>query len=72
MNIALLLWLLCIGVSGGMLVLLLLGLLDGAFPAPAERNSWIEVNNQVLNALFTLMSLDQHPALCHHIFLLCR
>ncbi|CAL4956836.1 unnamed protein product [Urochloa decumbens] len=72
MNVALLLWLLCVGVSGGMLVLLLLGLLDGAFPAPAETNHWIEVNNQVLNALFTLMSLYQHPALCHHLFLLCR
>ncbi|CAL4963892.1 unnamed protein product [Urochloa decumbens] len=72
MNMALLLWLLCVGVSGGMLVLLLLGLLDGAFPLPANRNRWIEVNNQVLNALFTLMSLYQHPALCHHLFLLCR
>jgi Cys-rich protein (TIGR01571 family) len=72
MNVALLLWLLCVGVSGGMLVLLLLGLLDGAFPATADRNRWIEINNQVLNALFTLMSLYQHPALCHHLFLLCR
>ncbi|RCV36575.1 hypothetical protein SETIT_7G329100v2 [Setaria italica] len=72
MNIALLLWLLCVGVSGGMFVLLLLGLLDGAFPAAAERNRWIEINVQVLNALFTLMSLYQHPALCHHLFLLCR
>ena len=71
MNIALLLWLLCVGVSGGMLVLLL-GLLDAAFPAPADRSRWVETNNQVLNALFTLMSLYQHPALCHHLFLLCR
>ncbi|PUZ62691.1 hypothetical protein GQ55_3G006100 [Panicum hallii var. hallii] len=72
MNIALLLWLLCVSISGGMLVLLLLGLFDGAFPAPAERNRWIEINNQVLNALFTIISLYQHPALCHHLFLLCR
>ncbi|TVU51591.1 hypothetical protein EJB05_03029, partial [Eragrostis curvula] len=69
MNIALLLWLLCVGVSGGMLLLLLLGLL---FPAASMRNGWMETNNQVLNALFTLMSLYQHPALCHHLFLLCR
>ena len=55
-----------------MLVLLLLGLLDAAFPAPADRSRWVETNNQVLNALFTLMSLYQHPALCHHLFLLCR
>ncbi|XP_048529412.1 uncharacterized protein LOC125531462 [Triticum urartu] len=72
MNIALLLWLLCVGASGGMLALLLLGLLDRAFPAPAARAHWVEVNNQVLNALFTLMSLYQHPALFHHAFLLCR
>ncbi|XP_052138202.1 uncharacterized protein LOC127756854 [Oryza glaberrima] len=72
MNIAMLLWLLCVAVSGAMLVLLLLGLLDGAFPTPAARNHWIEINNQVLNALFTLMSLYQHPVLCHHLFLLCR
>ncbi|KAJ1273761.1 hypothetical protein BS78_05G008800 [Paspalum vaginatum] len=72
MNIALLLWLLCVGVSGGMLVLLLLGLLDAALPSPADRARWVEVNNQVLNALFTLMSVYQHPALCHHLFLLCR
>ena len=45
MNIALLLWLLCVGVSGGMLVLLLLGLLDAAFPAPADRSRWVETNN---------------------------
>uniref|UniRef100_A0ACD5XPQ6 Uncharacterized protein n=1 Tax=Avena sativa TaxID=4498 RepID=A0ACD5XPQ6_AVESA len=72
MNVALLIWLLCVGASGGMLVLLLLGLLDGAFPAPAARSHWVEVDNQVLNALFTLMSLYQHPALFHHLFLLCR
>ncbi|EMS46300.1 hypothetical protein TRIUR3_12076 [Triticum urartu] len=47
MNIALLLWLLCVGASGGMLALLLLGLLDRAFPAPAARAHWVEVNNQV-------------------------
>lgn len=72
MNIALLLWLLCVGVSGAMFVLLLLGLLDSAFPTAALRNHWIEINNQVLNALFTLMSLYQHPAICNHLFLLCR
>ena len=72
MNIALLLWLLCVGAFGGMLVLLLLGLLDRAFSAPAARAHWVEVNNQVLNALFTLMSLYQHPPLFHHVFLLCR
>jgi hypothetical protein len=72
MNVALLLWLLCVGASGGMLVLLLLGLLDSALPAQAARSHWVEVNNQLLNALFTLMSLYQHPPLLRHLFLLCR
>ncbi|KAJ1273766.1 hypothetical protein BS78_05G009300 [Paspalum vaginatum] len=72
MNMVLLLWLLCVGASGGMLVLLLLGLLDAALPLPADRARWVEVNSQVLNALFTLMSVYQHPALCHYLFLLCR
>ncbi|KAK1629295.1 hypothetical protein QYE76_003610 [Lolium multiflorum] len=58
--------------SGRMMALLLLGLLNGAFLAPAARSHSMEVNNQVLNALFTLMSLYQHPTLVHHPFLLCR
>ncbi|WOL18002.1 hypothetical protein Cni_G26795 [Canna indica] len=72
MNIALLIWLICVAVSATMLGLLLLGLLDHAFPSKALRNHWIEINNQVLNALFTLMSLYEHPVLFYHLFLLCR
>ncbi|CAL9774602.1 unnamed protein product [Musa acuminata subsp. burmannicoides] len=72
MNIALLIWLLCVAVSGTMLGLLLLGLLNDAFPTKSLRNHWIEINNQVLNALFTLMSLYQHPSLFYHFVMLCR
>lgn len=72
MNIALLLWLICVAVSGLMLGLLMLGLLNEAFPTKALRNRWIEINNQILNALFTLMSIYQHPVLFHHLFMLCR
>lgn len=72
MNIALLIWLICVTISASMLGLLLLGLLDEAFPTKSSRNHWIEINNQVLNALFTLMSLYQHPNLFHHFVLLCR
>ncbi|WVZ98013.1 hypothetical protein U9M48_043506 [Paspalum notatum var. saurae] len=50
--------------------LLLLGSLDRAFPRRPLRNQWVEINNQVLNALFTLMSIYQHPALFHHAVLL--
>ncbi|KAG1338096.1 hypothetical protein COCNU_04G004020 [Cocos nucifera] len=72
MNIALLIWFLCVAVSASMLGLLLLGLLNKAFPTTSSRNRWIEINNQVLNALFTLMSIYQHPNLFHHFILLCR
>ncbi|XP_039146077.1 uncharacterized protein LOC120283450 [Dioscorea cayenensis subsp. rotundata] len=72
MNLALLLWLLCVAAAGLMLGMLLVGLLNNAFPSKAMRNYWIEFDNQVLNALFTLMSIYQHPILCYQFFLLCR
>ncbi|KAG0488748.1 hypothetical protein HPP92_007559 [Vanilla planifolia] len=55
-----------------MLGLLMLGLLNQSFPTKASRKRWIEINNQILNALFTLMSTYQHPVLFHHMFMLCR
>ncbi|KAG6509402.1 uncharacterized protein LOC121974338 [Zingiber officinale] len=72
LHIALLLWLLCVAASVAMLGGLLLGLLNRVFPTKSLRNHWIEINNQFLNALFTLMSLYQHPNLFHHLFMLCR
>lgn len=72
LNVALLIWLLCVAASGAMFGLLLLGLLNKAFPSKALRNHWIEIDNQILNALFTLMSIYQHPNLIHHLVLLCR
>ncbi|OAY71383.1 hypothetical protein ACMD2_26779 [Ananas comosus] len=72
MNTALLFGSLCVAASGTMLVLLYLGLLNKAFPTKSSRNHWIEINTQILNALFTLMSIYQHPTLFHHLFLACR
>jgi hypothetical protein len=72
LNIALLIWLLCVAAAGAMLGLLLLGLLNEAFPSKALRDHWIEIDNQILNALFTLMSIYQHPSFIHHLVLLCR
>ncbi|KAJ1262361.1 hypothetical protein BS78_09G101500 [Paspalum vaginatum] len=71
-HLALVAWALCVAASGTMLGLLLLGSLDRAFPRRSLRNRWVEINNQVLNALFTLMSIYQHPALFHHAVLLLR
>ncbi|KAJ1286017.1 hypothetical protein BS78_03G321700 [Paspalum vaginatum] len=72
MNIALLIWLLCVGAAGAMLILLMLGLLNDAFPSMSLRNQWIEIDNQILNALFTLLSIYEHPNIIHHTVLLCR
>jgi Cys-rich protein (TIGR01571 family) len=71
-HLALVAWALCVAASGTMLVLLLLGSLNSAIPRRSIRNRWIEINNQVLNALFTLMSIYQHPALFHHAAHLLR
>jgi Protein of unknown function (DUF2985) len=72
MNIGLLIWFLCVGASLMMLGLLLIGALNKAFPTKSLRKWWIERNNQVLNGIFTLMSLFEHLELFHHLFLRFR
>ena len=52
--------------------LLMTGALDSAVPDAGRRKRWTEIANQVLNALFTIMCLYQHPRLCHHLVLLAR
>lgn len=71
LNMALLLWITCVVVSGAILFLVMTGMLNGVLPNKAQRNEWFEVNNQIINALFTLMCLYQHPKRFHHLFLLC-
>lgn len=72
LNMSLLLWISCVVVSGAILFLVMTGMLNGVLPNKAQRNEWFEVNNQIINALFTLMCLYQHPKRFHHLFLLCR
>ncbi|KAK7300466.1 hypothetical protein RJT34_11310 [Clitoria ternatea] len=71
-NLALFVWILCVAVSGAILFLVMTGMLNRALPRKSQRNAWFEVNNQILNALFTLMCLYQHPKRCYHLVLLCR
>ncbi|KAH7538378.1 hypothetical protein FEM48_Zijuj03G0193100 [Ziziphus jujuba var. spinosa] len=47
-------------------------MLNGVLPKKSQINVWFEVNNQILNALFTLMCLYQHPKRFHHLVLLIR
>ncbi|CAA7389315.1 unnamed protein product [Spirodela intermedia] len=72
MNIALFVWILCVAVSGAILFMVMTGMLNAVLPKKSQRDTWFEVNNQILNALFTLMCLYQHPKRFHHLVLLCR
>ncbi|RVW74858.1 hypothetical protein CK203_053856 [Vitis vinifera] len=52
--------------KGLLLVLIVTGMLNRVLPEKDQRDAWAEVNNQILNALFTLMSLYQHPKRLHY------
>lgn len=71
-NMALLVWIVGVAVSGAILFLVLTGMLNAAIPKKSQRNVWYEVNNQIINALFTLMCLYQHPKRFYHLVLLFR
>ncbi|XP_045800885.1 uncharacterized protein LOC123894848 [Trifolium pratense] len=72
MNMALFAWIICVAVSGAILFFVMTGMLNNMLKTKSERNTWFEVNNQILNALFTLMCLYHHPKRIHHLVLLCR
>ena len=72
MNMALFAWIICVAVSGAILFLVMTGMLNSALPKKPQRDVWFEVNNQILNALFTLMCLYQYPQRFYHLVLLCR
>lgn len=72
MNMALFIWILCVAVSGAILFMVMTGMLNHALPKKSQRDAWFEVNNQILNALFTLMCLYQHPKRIYHLSLLLR
>ena len=65
-NIVFLIWIICVAISGLLLVLMVTGMLNRVLPEKDQRDAWAEVNNQILNALFTLMSLYQHPKRLHY------
>lgn len=72
MNMAFLIWLVFVAAGLLMLVLLMTGLLNQTITKSSDRKRWTEIVNQILNALFTIMCLYQHPNLFHHLVLLCR
>lgn len=72
LNMVLFLWIICVAVSGAILFMVLTGMLNNALPKKSQRDAWFEVNNQIINALFTLMCLYQHPKRFHHLAMLVR
>ncbi|XP_025656348.1 uncharacterized protein [Arachis hypogaea] len=72
LNMALLLWITCVIVSGAILFLVMTGMLNRILTKKSQRDEWFEANNQILNALFTLMCLYQHPKRFYHLVLLLR
>ncbi|KAL0919553.1 hypothetical protein M5K25_011653 [Dendrobium thyrsiflorum] len=71
MNKALLVWFFFVAACLVVLFLFMVGLLNNAIPKSSVRKKWTEIFNQILNALFTIMCLYQHPRIFHHLVLLC-
>ncbi|KAG0452158.1 hypothetical protein HPP92_025834 [Vanilla planifolia] len=72
MNMAILVWLFFVAACLVVLFLFMAGLLNQAIPEKSARNKWTEIFNQILNALFTIMCLYQHPRIFHHLVLLLQ
>ncbi|WMV33775.1 hypothetical protein MTR67_027160 [Solanum verrucosum] len=72
LNILLFIWIVCVAVSSVTMLLLMTGVLNHALPKKSQRDTWNEVINQILNALFTLLCLYQHPQRISHFNLLLR
>eukprot|EP00897_Mesotaenium_endlicherianum_P000454 jgi/Mesen1/10409/ME000081S09801 len=61
LNAALLVWVVLVGVSGAILFLVMTGMLNAELPRKSQRNTWFEIQCQILTALFTFMALLLHP-----------
>lgn len=66
------LWFICVCISFICMLVLLSGLLKHRLVTKSQHDLWFEVNVQIINLLFTILCLYQHPRWCQHLFLLCR
>jgi len=71
-NLALLVWVIAVAVAGAILFMVMVGMLNAVIPKKSNRDTWFEVSNQILNALFTLMVLYVHPTRILHTVYLIR
>eukprot|EP00271_Cylindrocystis_brebissonii_P007972 TRINITY_DN2196_c1_g4_i1.p1 TRINITY_DN2196_c1_g4~~TRINITY_DN2196_c1_g4_i1.p1 ORF type:complete len:511 (+),score=72.28 TRINITY_DN2196_c1_g4_i1:387-1919(+) len=61
LNFALFIWAAVVAISGALFVMIMIGMLDAVLPSKTDRNTWGEICNQILNAMFTLMCLFLQP-----------
>lgn len=52
LNFCLFLWILVVAISGALLFLVMTGMLNAVIKTKKGRDTWFEVNNQILNGLF--------------------
>lgn len=71
-NLVLLVWIIAVAVSGAILFMVMVGMLNAVLPKKSDRDLWFEISNQILNALFTLMALYNHPTRILHLIYLIR
>ncbi|XP_024393733.1 uncharacterized protein [Physcomitrium patens] len=71
-NWAVLVWGMAVFVSGAVLFMVMVGMLNNALPDKADRDLWFEASNQTINALFTLFVLLLHPTRTLHLMWLLR
>lgn len=66
-NWALGIWGVAVFISGAVLFMVMVGMLDNVLPRKADRDLWFEASNQTINALFTLFVLLLHPLRVLHL-----
>ncbi|KAG0556949.1 hypothetical protein KC19_11G090000 [Ceratodon purpureus] len=71
-NVVLLLWLIAVAVTGAILFMVMVGMLNKVLPKKSDRDRWFEITNQILNGLFTVMALYNHPIRILHLHYLIR
>ncbi|KAJ7569520.1 hypothetical protein O6H91_01G082000 [Diphasiastrum complanatum] len=71
-NMALLVWIIAVAISGAILFMVMVGMLNSALPKKKDRDAWFEVSNQIINALFTLMCVYVHPGRFLNLWMLYR
>lgn len=71
-NIAFFIWLVLCAIGLIWVFLFMVGALDDVFSDKEQKKKWEEVANQIVNVLFTMMCVYQHPIIFHHLVMVLR